>query len=84
MINASSIIASLAKWLTPSQKRETYENDWTRSVTIHRTWCGHLRKHGGSHAYNQGRYVKHETIDQAISYAESTGFVVNMCLSCHP
>ena len=63
-----SAIACLAKWLTPSQARETYENDWTRSITIHRTWCGHLRKHGGNQAYGQGRYMKHETIEQAFSY----------------
>ena len=59
--------------------RETYENRTTRSITIHRPCCGHLRKHGGTTGY-----TRHETMERAISYARSTGLRVRSCQVCGP
>lgn len=53
-------------------------------VTIHRSLCGHLRKHGGEHKYGQGKYMNHDTFAQAVAYANTTGLPVKECSFCKP
>lgn len=62
----------------------TYQNTHNPHVTIHREGCNQLRKHGGDHKYNQGEYKNHETMLDAISYANTTGLPVNDCSFCKP
>ena len=62
----------------------TYENHANRHITIHREGCNQIRKHGGKHAYNQGRYVNHATYEAADKYARSTGLPIHNCAFCKP
>ena len=62
----------------------TYENRANPHVTIHRDSCGHLRKHGGEHKYNQGGYKNHRTLSEAIAYSKTTGLPANECSACKP
>ncbi len=64
---------------------ETYENVTNTHVTIHKTGCGHIRKHGGVHLKAKGQYISHKTYAAARSYALGTGIKpVNDCKSCKP
>lgn len=63
---------------------ETYENTHNPHVTIHRTTCGQLRKRGGQHKYEQGKYVRHTNLSMALAYAQSTGLPVIHCSHCTP
>jgi ribosome-binding protein aMBF1 (putative translation factor) len=62
----------------------TYENDKNQHVTVHRTGCSQIMKHGGEHKYEQGRYKEHATLQQAQSYASSKGWPVAHCSYCDP
>jgi hypothetical protein len=62
----------------------TYENRANPHVTIHREGCGHLRKHGGVHKYNQGGYQNHSTLEAAHAYSNDTGLPVGECQACRP
>jgi hypothetical protein len=63
---------------------ETYENTWNRHVTIHATGCRQLRKRGGEHVHDQGRYRTHAAYEDAEAYVQSTNLPVIHCSFCHP
>jgi hypothetical protein len=63
---------------------ETCENTWNRHVTIHATGCTQLRKRGGEHVHNQGRYRTHAAYEDAEAYAQSTRLPVRRCSFCQP
>ena len=48
---------------------ETYENSYNSHVTIHRRECTQLRKHGGQHKHDQGRYREHPAYEDAEAFA---------------
>lgn len=62
----------------------TYENRNNPHVTIHVPGCGQIRKRGGSHKYDQGKYENHDTLYEARTYAGSTGLRVACCSFCRP
>lgn len=68
----------------PAMPFVTYENYMNPHVTVHRYGCGHVKKHGGQHKYNQGQYKRHATLSDALSYAESTGLPDRLCSFCFP
>ena len=62
----------------------TYENRSNPHITIHRSGCHHLRKHGGHHKYNQGKYENHTTYAEAERYAKLTQLPIKNCQTCSP
>jgi hypothetical protein len=62
----------------------TYENHVNRHITIHHDWCRQIRKRGGKHKYNQGRYVNHSTYEAAEKYARESGLPIINCSFCKP
>ena len=62
----------------------TYENHANKHVTIHKSGCRHIRKHGGIHKYDNGGYRDFETIEAADSYAISTKLPKIYCFFCKP
>jgi hypothetical protein len=62
----------------------TYENRANPHVAIHRCICNQLRKRGGVHKNEQGKYVEHATYAEARAYAEQTGLPVQDCSFCEP
>lgn len=63
---------------------ETYENRHNPHVTIHKAECPEIRKRGGVHKYNQGRYEVHSTLEDARRHAISTGLPLILCSRCKP
>ena len=63
---------------------ETYENRHNPHVTIHRQSCSQLRKRGGEHQYNQGRYEVHSTLEDARRHATETRLPIILCSFCKP
>lgn len=80
--NASEEIQSVGR--DPAVPFVTYENYMNPHVTVHHYGCGHVKKHGGQHKYNQGQYKRHATLSDALSYAESTGLPDRLCSFCFP
>ena len=62
----------------------TYENYKDPHVTVHCTGCNQIRKHGGFHQDNQGKYENHETYEDAIHYARSVNLPLIICSFCKP
>lgn len=62
----------------------TYENRLDPHVAIHLSSCAQLRKRGGQHRHDQGRYVEHADYASAEAYAASTGLPVVNCSFCTP
>lgn len=61
---------------------ETYENRNNPHITIHKSDCGQLRKHGGDHKYSQGEYHGFTDIKAAEAYANTTDLPVKKCKFC--
>jgi hypothetical protein len=68
----------------PSMPFTTYENTHNPHVSIHKSSCGQLRKRGGVHQHNQGKYTEHATYTAALTYAQSTGLSLKICSYCGP
>jgi len=62
----------------------TYENTHNPHVTIHNDDCRQIKKRGGVHRYNQGKYTEHQTYDAAAGYAKGTRLPVKNCSFCRP
>jgi hypothetical protein len=62
----------------------TYENTSNPHVTIHLSRCSQIRKRGGEDKHGRGTYKDHETLEQARSYADTTGLPVRECSYCKP
>ena len=62
----------------------TYENYPNPHVTIHRDTCGQIKKRGGIHRYNQGKYEHHDSYDAALCYAKGTKLPIVICSFCNP
>lgn len=62
----------------------TYENNRNPHVTIHKDDCSQIRKHGGEHKYDQGRYRNHANYEQAHEYALQTKLPLKDCSFCKP
>ena len=62
----------------------TYENTHNPHVTIHRDSCRQIKKRGGVHQYNQGKYQYHDSYDAAISYARGARLPLVICSFCNP
>ena len=62
----------------------TYENRANPHVAIHKENCKQLRKRGGEHVNDQGKYEEHLTYKDALQYANSTGLPVIDCSFCDP
>ncbi|MCK5606175.1 hypothetical protein KAR91_30025 [Candidatus Pacearchaeota archaeon] len=62
----------------------TYENRNNPHVAIHHDYCNQIAKRGGVHTSGEGRYVQHQSYDEASQYAESTGLPVQNCSFCNP
>ncbi len=56
----------------------TYENIHNPHVAIHCEGCNQIRKRGGVHKYNQGKYMEHITYQDARKYAEGTGLPIQI------
>jgi len=59
----------------------TYENRNNPHITIHINICNQIAKRGG---IGKGMYKKHDTLQLARKYAESTGLPIKMCSFCDP
>lgn len=64
----------------------TYENYTNRHVTIHKVHnapekpCGHIKKNGGQSSGNvKQKYINHDTIQQAESYAAALDLPIKKC-----
>jgi hypothetical protein len=62
----------------------TYENRSNPHVAIHKENCNQLRKRGGEHVNDQGKYEEHLTYKDALQYANSTELRVINCSFCDP
>jgi hypothetical protein len=62
----------------------TYENTHNPHVTIHVDGCGQVRKRGGQHVHDQGRYYDHPSYNAARAHAEGTGLPLRDCSFCTP
>jgi hypothetical protein len=57
----------------------TYENRRNNQITIHMNNCDQIKKKGG---VGEGTYHNHETLEDAIAYANWTGLRVRHCSFC--
>lgn len=62
----------------------TYENRHNPHITIHNDGCSQIKKRGGEHSNNQGKYHHHLTFIEAQTYSETTKLPVITCSFCKP
>lgn len=69
---------------SPDKAFITYENTHNPHITIHRRGCRQVKKRGGVHSHNQGRYREHVDLGSAMAYAQQSGLAVIRCSFCNP
>ena len=62
----------------------TYENRSNPHVTVHRSDCRQIAKHGGVHRHGQGDYRDHPSFVEVDAYARSTRLPLRYCSFCRP